>query len=249
MIDLALGEIAETFWLEAGGGALFPRDPEPAALTILPLAVCKLPRLWVREAESWLLRRSIPCNLGAVDRPLHGCLVARNGRGMLLLDGTDPPDEQRFTVAHEVAHFLLDYLRPREHAAERLGSAVIEVFDGRRAATADERIDALLSETAIGVHTHLMERRADGSLGCGGIGGAEVRADRLALELLAPEDEVRRCFNLIAVPDTRDVRVAALTALLLEQFGLPGAVAAPYARALVGEWHGGRSVRELFGLS
>jgi hypothetical protein len=248
MSDFAIRETADAFWERVGSPLPFPRSLEPLVPVVLPVAVCKLPHLWVQEAEAWLSRRAIPCRLGATNRRLHGCLATRNGRGILLLDAADPPDEQRFTVAHELAHFLLDYLRPRERAAARLGTGVIDVFDGRRTATAEERIGAVLSETAIGAHVHLMERRAGGSLGCGGIGGAEARADRLALELLAPEVEVRRRFGLLNLPDIHDERVEALTTLLTGDFGLPRTVAAPYARALAREWYGGRSVRELFGL-
>jgi hypothetical protein len=245
MNDAWVEQIAGAFWGQAGGPPPFPRDLERPLNDALPLGVVRLPRLWVADAVAWLARRSIPCPLPAADRAMHGCLVAYDGRGFVLLDGTDPDDERRFTLAHEAAHFLLDYLRPRGRAVARLGAGIVAVFDGRRAPTAEERIDAVLAETAIGAYTHLMERRTDGAMGCGRIAGAEGRADRLALELLAPSAEVRR---RLGRRDRYAETVAALAGLLVGDFGLPRAVADGYARYLARQWFGGPSARELLGL-
>jgi hypothetical protein len=244
-MSMDVPRLAEEFWADAGGPAPFPRDLERAVVIVLPLAVARLPRLWVADAADWLARRAIPCPLQAAERPMHGCLVAHGGRGIVLLDGADPDDERRFTLAHEAAHFLLDYLRPRERAVARLGAGIADVVDGHRPPTTAERVDAVLAETPIGAYTHLMERRPDGTLGCGRIAGAEGRADRLALEILAPAAEVRR-----RLPRTGSYAgtLAALTGLLIHTFGLPRAVAGGYARFLARTWYGGPSFRELLGL-
>jgi Zn-dependent peptidase ImmA (M78 family) len=39
--------------------------------------------------------------------------MARAGHGFISLDGSDADDERRFSLAHELAHFLLDYQDPR----------------------------------------------------------------------------------------------------------------------------------------
>ena len=244
MIEYGLQRTAEEFWKEAGGPAPFPRDLEDAVMWALPLAVLKVPRLWVHDVRALLRERRIPSCLPAPDRPLRGCLVAHQGKGCVLMDGTDPPDERRFTLAHEAAHFMLDYLEPRRRAVARLGAGIVDVVDGRRAPRVDERIDAVLTGTPIGVHTHLMDRRADGVIGCAGIAGVEDRADRLALELLAPAAEVeRRLAGAGRLPRFADA-VARATAMLRDELGLPPAVAGPYARALYRERYGGPSFRE-----
>lgn len=248
MIDREVQRVAAQFWAAADGPRPFPRDLEEPIAWALPLVVAKLPRLWVRDAEHWLARRAIPHRLSCPDRPLHGCLVAHAGRGCVLLDGTDPPAERRFTLAHETAHFLLDYHHPRQHAVARLGAGVVEVFDGLRPPTTAERVDALLAGAMVGVHTHLMERRADGTLGCGDVLAAETRADRLALELLAPGAAVRARLDGAPLPARFDERLPPAVDTLVRDFGLPPAVAAPYARALVRAWFGGPTVRERLGL-
>lgn len=240
---------AEEFWTRAGGREPFPRNLEQPILWALPLAILKLPRLSVSDVKVWLQRRGIAFRLDGADRPLRGCLVAYGGRGCVLLDGADPEDERRFSLAHETAHFLLDYLQPRERAVAQLGAAILEVFDGLRGPTVDERVDAILGHASIGVHTHLMERHPDGVLGCGRIVGAESRADRLALELLAPAAEVQRRVMRFQQPSSFQGGVDLAVEVLTSDFGLPAPVAWPYAKLIMRSWRGGQSFREWLGLS
>jgi hypothetical protein len=247
MTNAWLAGIADEFWIGAGTREPFPRSLEQPILWSLPLAVLKLPRLYVRDVEHWLEQRRIRFRLDCSDRPLRGCLVAFGGRGCVLLDGSDPQDECRFSLAHEASHFLLDYLRPRERAVARLSPAILEVFDGLRSPTAEERVHAVLNDVSIGVHAHLMERRGDGVLGCGRIVGAESQADRLALELLAPACEVKR--RVARSRENRRFDEAARVAweILISEFGLPAVVAEPYGKLIARSWRGDRSFREWLG--
>ena len=138
----------------------------------------------------------------------------------------------RFSLAHEAAHFILDYLSPRQEATSRLGSEILEVFDGHRAPTVQERVHALLGHIPVGFHTHFMERENDGVLGCVAKGDVEAVADQLAFELLAPEDEVRRRVGRAARDSDRLQHSPLANQLLQDQFGLPPDIAAKYARLL-----------------
>ena len=75
--------IADEFWELAGGAEPFPRSLEPAVFWALPLGVFKLPRLWIKDVELWLFEHGINFKLQTEDRPLHGCLIANNGRGCI----------------------------------------------------------------------------------------------------------------------------------------------------------------------
>ncbi|HXG36824.1 MAG TPA: ImmA/IrrE family metallo-endopeptidase [Dehalococcoidia bacterium] len=240
--------IVEEFWTRAGGPEPFPRDLEQPILWALPLAILKLPRLSVSDVEAWLQQRGIAFQLDGANRPLRGCLVAYGGRGCVLLDGADHEDERRFSLAHETAHFLLDYLQPREQAVAQLGAGILEVFDGLRGPTVDERVGAVLGHASIGVHTHLMERQPDGVLGCGRIVGAESRADRLALELLAPAAEVQRRVTRFQQPSSFRGGVDLAVEVLASDFGLPAGVAWPYAKLIMRSWRGGPSFHEWLGI-
>jgi hypothetical protein len=188
----------------------------------LPLDVISLPGLRVSGVLAWLRQRQIVLALAGPDRALRGCLVASKGYGVVFLDELEGDEEQRFSLAHELAHFLRDYLRPRRRAAARLGAQALEVFDGLRPPHPEERLHALLRAVPIGFHTHLMARDAEGAPE-GPEAACERAADRLAYELLAPADAVRAA---VGAEGTR------ATAVLREVFGLPAAQAMRYAALL-----------------
>jgi hypothetical protein len=248
MSDRWLQWAAAAFWNAAGEPPPLPRDLETPALWALPLSVCELRGLRVATVRAWLRRQSSRIIIDGPDRPLRGCLVAYSGSGVILLDADDSADERRFTVAHEVAHFLVDYAEPRERAIVGMGPGIAQVLDGLRAPTVEERVDALFADVSLGAHAHLMQRLTDGSLGCGRIAGAESRADRLALELLAPAGLVRRELERRSPPDNYRCCVDQTIAVLAGAFGLPGSVAESYGSWLCDGWCGENTVRQWLGL-
>jgi hypothetical protein len=242
-----LRNVVDRFWIAAGELEPFPRKLEGPVAWALPLAIFKVPRLCVQDVERRLSDFGVQFRIANQDRVLHGCLVAFGGKGIVFLDGSDPDDELRFSLAHEIGHFLVDYVWPRDRAIKRLGPAIAEVLDGRRLPTVAERIDAVLGDAPIGVHTHLMDRLPSGQIGCGHIAGAEHRADRLALELLAPEADVRAALLPLAGAPEED-RAGQLERLLKERFGLPRNVAREYARFLIGVGQRPPTVRDWLGI-
>jgi hypothetical protein len=223
MTELLVTELARRFWELAGGEEPFPRGLRPAVAYALPLGVVELPRLGVATLRRYLEQRGAGYPLGG-DRPLRAALVARDGDGLVFLDGTDPDDERRFSLAHEVAHFLAGYWWPRRRVEQRVGRPGLEVLDGRRAPTGVERIDAALGRVELAAHVHLMERTADGHAAGAAIDAAERTADALAFELLAPAGT--------AVGSLRQARGDPAGALAA-RFGLPAGAARAYAEQLV----------------
>ncbi len=230
-LDNASRDAVNMFWERCGAVEDFPRQLDRSIALALPVCLIKLPRLRLRAVEIWLARRGVNFQFNCRDRALRGCLVARGGEGVMFIDGADPEDEQRFTLAHETAHFIIDYWAPREKAIKKFGPAIAEVFDGSRQPTVTERVHAALTGIAIGVYADLMERdeaRADFNPSAWEI---EDRADRIALALLAPPEDV------LALADTSHAQFAerhsAITSLLRRHFGLPEAMAATYGRSLL----------------
>lgn len=221
-------ETAERFWAAAGEPEPFPRSLRRAALNALPLGIVLLPRLRLEGIRHWLERQGVSCALETPDRPLRACLVTRFGHGLVFLDGADPEDEQRFSLAHELAHFLQDCDRPRRLVAERLGPAALEVLDGLRPPRPEERAHALLAGVALRAQVHLMERTPDGHLPSARITAAERSADRLAFELLAPATELLPAGpGRSGAPERRQ-----LVARLVGEYGLPPVPAQQYAALL-----------------
>ena len=238
---------AESFWRLVGREEAFPRSLESSVALALPLAVVKLPNLGLAELRGWLSTRGIRVHMRGPDRRLRACLLAKAGRGLLVVEGSDPEDERRVSVAHEVAHFLVDYLHPRQRALQALGEAGREVLDGFRAPTLEERLTGVLRGVEVAVYAHLMERSATGEVNRLEILAAEDRADRVALEMLAPRQIVLDRLEARKIRWREDSAVETAMNLLTAEFGIPLAVAQGYGRALVLSRRTGRTFREWLG--
>ena len=214
-------ELAARFWAAAGPPPPFPRDLAVPATLGLPVRVKRLPGLSLAAVRDWLAASGVACPTAEPDRALRACLFTRVGYGFVFLDAADPADEQRFSLAHEVAHFLRDYDAPRRAVVARLGPAALDVLDGKRPPTAAERVHAVLREVPVAAHVHLLRRDDAGRPGSPAEREAETAADRLAFELLAPAE-------LFAAFTNRE----AVEQRLRTAFGLPDLPAATYARVL-----------------
>ena len=228
----------------------FPRDLARSASLALPVAIHEISYLSLAVVRQWLRDRGVADVIRGPDRRLRGCLLAYGGHGFVLIDSSDADDERRFTLAHEIAHFLLDYREPRREAIDALGDEIIAVLDGERPPTQTERLHAILSSVPVGLHLNLMERTIAGGYVSRATGAAEERADRLAFELLAPAAHVWTAISPFmksgtAYPDL----VRRFVDVLQEQYGLPHTQAQEYARWLLK--HGGHKpgVREWLGIA
>jgi hypothetical protein len=224
---LMVVEAAASFWADAGVGLAFPRDIRRAVARSQPIFIVMLPALYVAKAEAWLRRQGKAIELDVPDRPLQACLVAQGGAGFIFVDGEDSENEQRYSIAHELAHFLLDYLGPRHAAVARLGEGILEVLDGLRPARAEERVIGIITGATVRRHVHLMGRNEDFD-SAEDIDRAESIADALALELLAPWEVISRQIVELGINEDR----AAISNLLMDHFGLPIMPAARYAASL-----------------
>jgi len=248
MLQARLPRVAERFWEPAKHLACqFPRDFESAIAWSVPLCVVRLPRLWIHDLEKYLRERHLPVPIGAEDRPLHGCVIAIRGKGLIVVDGSDGPRELRFTMAHEVSHFLLDYQGQRQRALDRLGPHIEEVLDGQRLPTPEERVDGLLANAPVGLYAHFMHR-VGGDIADDEVLDSESQADLLAFELLAPEAEVWQAVPKDFSKRPFTARGASLQRLLVRRFGLPSDPAGRYAILLCRSRFGGPSVREWLGM-
>jgi Zn-dependent peptidase ImmA (M78 family) len=178
---------------------------------------------------------------------LHGCLVAFKGKGAVIVDGSDSGPEIRFTIAHEISHFLLDYVAPRQRAIERLGPSLVDVVDALRQPTAEEHTHAILSGVSLAFYAHFMHRDEfrGGSLITL---ESEDQADRLAFELLAPEEEVWRSLPKSLRTRPFAAKLGTVRRILVRRFGLPAEASTRYAATFCRSHFGGVSVREWLGV-
>lgn len=239
--------LAERFWRLAPDQHLFPRPLETAILWQLPLGIVKLPHLGVIAVLDWLRTRHVEFALENKDRSLSALIVAGRGTGLIFLDGNDPLSEQRYSLAHELAHFLLDYFWPHQETVKVMGPVVEEVLGGSRPATSSERLAAVLRRVRLDTFIHLLERDVDGRIGRTGTLRSEDDADRLALELLAPLHEIMGRAQAHRVNWHETAAEAQIARLLQTEFGLPHAIAVRYGTYVAWGKRNSRSFRDWLG--
>lgn len=218
--------LAAQFWAGAPGNVRGERDIEAAVTWSMPLAVVVMAPLTLAGIQEWLAGRGIPvAGERSRDRDrVRGFLVAWRGVGMVFCDGTADAGERRFTLAHEVGHFLLDYDGPRRRVLRDVPE-LLEVVDGLRPATASDRAQALLAGVRIGVHTQLLDDGESSPADRDARGAMEDQASHFALELLAPWEEAVAAIRGLtaATAPYRDI-LAQATDLITNRFAIP-----PYA--------------------
>lgn len=192
----------------------FPRNLAAISPLTMPVSITVTPSLTntdVERAVGAVTNRSFR-NLPT--RRLRGCLIAHCGCGMIFLDD-DEPALMRFAIAHELAHFAGHYLARRKFAIARLGPAIIEVLDGKRAPTPSEQLGGILSGCSLGVFTDVMNRDGHAPLSA----TAEImeyQADEAAFLSLAPTGLV--IARTVDCYGTVDRTTAKRT--LVDEFGL-----------------------------
>ena len=210
--------IAREFWRGTSLDERFPRDIEKAVALKLPLALVKLPRITVPAIRQWLHARRLRAQVPHDQRELMGCLVAYRGFGIIFVCGADPIDEQRLTLTHETAHFLQDYLLPRQGVIEAFGEGIADVLDGARLPTPVERANAVLVHVRLGAHVHLLPRNGKDEDSDPVVATAEYRADGLGLELVAPRNRIA---SLLRVARRSNCNADSICSQLASYFCLP----------------------------
>ena len=237
-----IANIASDFWKRTGPSKSPPFDIYGAISFTLPVDIVNLSELSLRKIEVWLRNRNIPLTIGVDDRDIHGFILMSKGCGFIFINGTDPEDERRYSVAHELSHFILDYKIPRDRAIEKFGIHILEVLDGYREPSLTERIDSVLKSVVIQTYTHLLEKKGDGSFESAKVFDAENDADMLALELLAPSSKViKGTKEGQSKPVFSEFRNNCYK-LLVEKYGLPSSISEEYASRIAFSVTGGPSI-------
>lgn len=232
VIDPYLEHLAKKFWDDIGGVTKWPCELDKVVALTLPVTIVDIKNLKVSLIKDWLIDRNVCYTIPSSERKMLGCLLAFRGIGFIFIDKNLSHAERQFTLGHEISHFLLDYHIPREKALNQLGPAIIEVLDGQRPASSEERIVGILNQIVIGAHFHLLDACSDGSFLRSDVIKAESRADELAVELLAPFEIV--CAHVYENCNSCSYSEYESTSrrLLLERFGLPLSICFSYSKLI-----------------
>lgn len=247
-MNLRLQHIANEFWQKVPLSTTFPRDIEGTIATSTPLIIVILSELSFFKIADWFCRRNIMLQIGLEDRLLHGFIVLFKSSGFIFINGSDSYEERRMTAAHELAHYILDYQLHRQRAIDTLGPTIAEVIDGLRPATTSERLSGLLSSVSLKPYTHIVEAER-GNEGFYDVWKAENDADHLAVELLAPVEQIKSDVQQHGKRiDSYMALKAFIQNLLITKYGLPKGVANGYSGSVALHISGGPSIQERLGL-
>jgi hypothetical protein len=242
----AIAKMASEFWEQAASSGIRRYDIEEAAKIVLSVVIVNVPGLNMSKARNWLLLRGLPDIIGyndVDDRIMHGFIVSERGTGLIFVNSDDSPLERRFTVAHEVGHFIMDHLLPRQLAVSKLGRRAEEVLNSDSVADNPLLVEALVRSVDIVRRPFSIEKEGDGSFRSWQNYNAENGADGLALELLAPAAEV-----VLAAAGGKKLSYSACLeqclSILEDRYSLPPSIAGPYAAKLAYNVTGGPSVLE-----
>jgi hypothetical protein len=233
--DYLIQNTAWWFWEQVKIAPSYPCELERYFIRVLPLAIQPLPELDIERVSAWVLKSGQSFSYRSKNRPLCGCLLPGRPISTIFVDTNDSLEEQRMTIAHELAHFLFDYYLPYEEALNVLGPSIQDVLDGKRQPTLTERLSGVLAQVRVHPAPHLMERPQRG-VPVLPILDAEDRADRLALELLAPAELLAAKMHGSSSPVGFRLRLPYLQQALQAEYGLSHAIAAFYAEYLLQQW-------------
>jgi Zn-dependent peptidase ImmA (M78 family) len=240
--------IAREFWSKANPVHRQTLDISSAVDEVLPVRVIYIQRLSFAEIKYWLENRGVKTEFEANNRPLHGVIMIQEGFGFIFVDANDGSIQQRFTIAHEVSHFLLDYQIPRENAMLAIGTEIEDVLNGKAEATRFQQVKALIKGISIQPYTHLTEKSADGSFLNWMNYTSENEADYLALELLAPRSVVIKDTMTTARRLNYSQFTRKCEELLMKHYQIPPEVAHQYAVELAYSITNGPSFLDKLGL-
>ncbi len=224
--------IAHEFWSKADPKHRLDFDIMNAVNGSLTVDLIPVQQLSLQKIDSWLVARTINIGIDVNDRNLHGALLIKNGSVFMFIDAAVCEMEQRFTVAHEVSHFLLDYQLPRERAILAFGQEIEEVLNGNASASTSQLVMSVIKGIDLNPYTLLIEKTGNGSFSNWCNFNSENEADYLALELLAPRARVIND----TVSSARRLTYAQFTRksqeILIEKYRIPVTVAHQYASEL-----------------
>lgn len=242
-------QVAEDFWKPLLPYRAFPVDIERAiAFSNLPLHIDLIPGLEIDHVNQWIQTNRFPARIDKQNCALHGFLLARGGHGIIFVNGTDNQEERRFTIAHELAHFLLDYHLPRIHYLKLYGDSILEILDGKRLPTIQERLTFVISELPSPFFTHALDNSGITAYERNKVWSTEWRTDTLAFEILAPFHVVISRLKKQKLEKRFDPIFRQASSLLATDFGLPSTLAGSYAKHFATYLSGGKTLAEEWGI-
>ncbi len=149
------------------------------------LTVTELPQLTRQTAANFLLQRGVVLEPGGATSQdaLAGFLYVSTHFGSVFVERDDPVVRRRFSVAHELGHYLLHFQPLLQSSVMNGGQGACEIMEGLPRADEDTEPDSVPVGTLLSQQDELL-------LLLPPFEQMEREANRFAAELLMPSDRV-----------------------------------------------------------
>jgi Zn-dependent peptidase ImmA (M78 family) len=227
-------EATEDFWKQAGIIPKYPLAPtllEQAICLLLPINIVRLNKLSSFKVVSWLADRNYEIQMQE-DCPLCGLLFINRCQGIIFINGSHPLDEQSYTLAHELGHYLLEFEYPRKKAGLLFDNKIDDIFSGTRKPTIEDELSGIIKRVSVSPYIHFLEEGNVSAESRSQVWAAENKADAMAFELLAPFQTVCAQLKSESGPYTFSRIKKELLTILAKNFGLPSSVRQQYATTI-----------------
>lgn len=238
-------QVAADFWNKSYVNYKPSPDLQRAISNLLNVDVITLGKLSIQKILDWFQQHQIPFKIESDERLLHGFLIAQSGVAFIFINGTDCPEERSFTLAHEIAHFIIETYIPTQQAIKKFGPSILPVLNGERSATISEQLTGVLSNISLKPYIDILDTKDLSGFDRLNIWSSEKLADQLAIELLAPRKlllaEYRyNCYSQISYCEALE----NLHVILVKKYALPNIIAKEYAKEILREINGGPTLAE-----
>lgn len=239
--------IAREFWATTKSEFRFNYDIINVVESALNVQLIRMPQLCPIKINSWLNSQHMDLQIENKGQNLHGALLIQNGTVLMFIDTTENATWQRYTLAHQVSRFLLEYQMPREQAILTLGKEIAGVLKGNDDASVTELVQSAFNDVSNKAYTLLIEKKENSAASYQEPSLTDNPADFLALELLAPR------YQIIQETASKSVFLSyagfkrKCRELLIGKYRIPTEIAHKYACELAGSVTNGPSFFSRFG--
>lgn len=245
---LQIERIAREFWATTQAEFRYDYDIVKAVESSGDVHLIRMQQLSPTKITSWLINHEIDIPFESTATHLNGALLIRNEKVIMFIDANENISQQRFTLAQQVSHFLLNYQMPKERAIMTLGKKIAHALRGNNDTSVTQLVQSTVSDIAGNAYTLLIEKKEETTPTDWEQLRAEDPAVSLTLELLAPRYQIINETASVSARLRYSPFKRKCQELLIDKYRIPSEIAHKYASELAGSVTSGPSFLSKLGI-
>lgn len=240
--------IARKFWATTQAEFRYDYDIVKAVESSLNVHLIRMQQLNPTKIISWLASHNMDIPFESKATHLNGALLIKNDNVIMFIDAAENAVQQRYTLAHQVSHFLLNYQMPKERAIMTLGKEIAQVLSGNTEASVTQLVQSTVSNITGNVYTLLIEKWDESTSFDWELLRTKDPAVSLTLELLAPRYQIINETASVGARLRYSPFKRKCQELLIDKYRIPSEIAHKYASELAGSVTSGPSFLSKLGI-